>query len=732
MSAEADTSQTGKLDEDKLIAILRQEERDAANWQDAELSGVRMRALDYYDRKPLGDEEDGQSKVVTSEFADTVESIMPGMMDVFTSGDAIVEFTPLSQGDEQAAREASQYVPHVLMRENDGFRIIYWFLKDALMYRLSTTIVDEEEKEQVKTDPIQGWTAEQLAAAEEIAREQGASEVTFEVAADPAPTAQDVDPATGEPIPLQETFSGSITVKSTKKRVIVDKVAPEDVLFTPNVRDIDQASFAGYRKQVSSSDLRKLGMSQEEINELASERPRSMEEDQRQDGLDSTTKGRKDSERRLWLVVAYVRADVDGDGISESLRVIYAHAGGAATSIIETMPWDGPEVPVVLGTPILMSHTVVGRSLFDQVEDLQDVGTALTRGVLDNVYMTNRPRPAINGRVNINSVIDWVPAMPIQVQGNENPANCISWLQVPSIVGPALSGLEYLATVRENRTGVTRYNQGLDADSLNKTLGGIDRIMTASQQRQKLIARVFAETALQRLMRLIYRAIKRTATGKIAYYTGEDWAECDPTTWPDDMHLVMAVGSGAGNEQQKIQNLMLIGSAQEKLIAAQGGPDGPLVKPEHVANTARKLVEAAGYRATSQFIASPKDVQTAEATPKQPTPSPEMIKVQNDATAQAAKQQSDAALQQQKLQGDMAAKREQLMAEIALKREAAEADMQLAREKAALDMQLAREKAALDGELKRQQIQAEAELEAYKISLLPKPGNTEIQGQQVS
>ncbi len=86
---------------------------------------------------------------------------------------------------------------------------------------------------------------------------------------------------------------------------------------------------------------------------------------------------------------------------------------------------------------------MVGRSLFDQVEDLQDVGTALTRGVLDNIYMTQRPRPAINGRVNINSVIDWVPAMPIQVLGNENPANCISWLQVPSIVeaGPERAGV---------------------------------------------------------------------------------------------------------------------------------------------------------------------------------------------------------------------------------------------------------------------------------------------------
>ena len=42
--------------------------------------------------------------------------------------------------------------------------------------------------------------------------------------------------------------------------------------------------------------------------------------------------------------------------------------------------------------------------------------------------------------------------------------------------------------MRENRTGVSRYNQGLDAESLNKTLGGLDRIMSASQQRQDLIA----------------------------------------------------------------------------------------------------------------------------------------------------------------------------------------------------------------------------------------------------
>jgi hypothetical protein len=67
----------------------------------------------------------------------------------------------------------------------------------------------------------------------------------------------------------------------------------------------------------------------------------------------------------------------------------------------------------------------------------------------------------------------------------------------------------------------------------------------------------------------------------VKYYTGDDWAECDPTKWPDDMHLVVNVALGTGNKQQEMQNLMLIGAAQEKLAVAQGGPVGPLVSLEH-------------------------------------------------------------------------------------------------------------------------------------------------------
>ncbi len=51
--------------------------------------------------------------------------------------------------------------------------------------------------------------------------------------------------------------------------------------------------------------------------------------------------------------------------------------------------------------------------------------------------------------------------------------------------------LEYMDSIKETRTGVTRYNQGTDADTLNKTARGIQMIQAAGQQRTALIARIF-------------------------------------------------------------------------------------------------------------------------------------------------------------------------------------------------------------------------------------------------
>ncbi|HEX9325123.1 MAG TPA: hypothetical protein VF915_01325, partial [Reyranella sp.] len=291
----------------------------------------------------------------------------------------------------------------------------------------------------------------------------------------------------------------------------------------------------------------------------------------------------------------------------------------------------------------------------------------------------------ISDQVNLDSLIDWVPGSPIRLKPGARPGdNHVAWLQVPNVTGAVLSALEHLATVRENRTGVSRYNQGLDAESLNKTLGGLDRIMSAASQRQDLIARTFAETAIKRLYRLIYRAIKRAATGPVAYWPqmGGAFASCDPSQWPDDMELSVDV-VGIGNREQAIGHLALVGSLQEKLIALQGGQaEGPFVTAENIANGAQKLTETLGYKTPGVFF-QPVDKVANTALPAppppQPAPNPELLAAQ---------------------------------AQIEILRQAAAADMQIKREKAQADIAIAEFKARQWAEIERFKVGLKASLQA--------------------
>ena len=464
----------GTLSDSDLLALLRREEEAAAGYQDSAMSALRQEALAYYDRQPFGIEQEGRSQVVTSEFADVIESIMPGLMRVFTGTNDLATFAPLAPGQEKWAREASAYVPHVLMRQNDGFRIVSALLKDALMYRLGGVSVDVETADESVSLPLEDLPddAVDLIAAE--AEAQGAS-VEIEQRRHRRRGGRRALRSSRRERRREEGPPGAALILThPRRRVVVESIAPEDIRFSPAAREEDKASFLGFIRRASSSDLVRLGLTTDEIDDLRSERGRlSDEEAQRTDGVaeDDARSGDGDSERPIWLVVAYIRADEDGDGISEFMRVVYAHAGGTAGRIIERTPWEGP-ASIALATPILMPHVIVGRSLFDQTKDLQQLGSVLTRGLLDNLYLVNQPRPVVSDQVNIDSLIDWAPGSPIRLKPGARPGdNHVSWLQVPNVTGGALAALEHFATVRENRTGVSRYNQGLDAESLNKTLG---------------------------------------------------------------------------------------------------------------------------------------------------------------------------------------------------------------------------------------------------------------------
>jgi hypothetical protein len=191
-----------------------------------------------------------------------------------------------------------------------------------------------------------------------------------------------------------------------------------------------------------------------------------------------------------------------------------------------------------------------------------------------------------------------------------------------------LAVLQYKDEVQQRRTGVTPNNQGLPDDAMNPTATGAALITSAADSRIELIARVFGETSIKRMFRLLYRAVKRVATDAISYWDGESFATVDPTQWPDDMSLKVDIGLGTSNKQQQLGYLQMVGAGQEKLWQAQGNAEGPALKLEHLANTFRKAVETAGFSNTGQFVANDQEIEQGKMKAAQnPPPVPPEIQI---------------------------------------------------------------------------------------------------------
>jgi hypothetical protein len=96
-----------------------------------------MRALDYYmsDMDEEMPAPDGRSSVVSSDVQDTIEALLPVLLDIFVSGEHVVEFQPTGAADEDSAKEETDAVNYVFHEQNDGFLTLYQFFKDALLQK---------------------------------------------------------------------------------------------------------------------------------------------------------------------------------------------------------------------------------------------------------------------------------------------------------------------------------------------------------------------------------------------------------------------------------------------------------------------------------------------------------------------------------------------------------------------------------------------------------------------
>jgi len=329
-------------------------------------------------------------------------------------------------------------------------------------------------------------------------------------------------------------------------------------------------------------------------------------------------------------------------------------------------------VPFACITPMIMPHRHIGRSYADLTMDIQLIKSTLIRGQLDNMYLANNGRYAISDRVNLDDMLTSRPGGVVRVQGE--PGTAIMPLQHAPFPASSFTMVEYMDNMKEKRTGVTAYNQGLDSNSLNKTATGVAQIMSAAQQRLELVARTFAETGVKDLFLLVHRLVRMNYTKPDIIRLRNQWVEVDPREWKNRKDLTISVGLGAGNKDQQLMHLTTILQMQREAI--QIG----ITSPEKIYNALAKLTQNAGFKNPEEFWTNPAN----NPEPTEPQPDPNQAIIQGQMQIEQMKAQSDMQLQQQKAQAQLQQEQIRSQNDITIEREKIAAQMELERFKAQL------------------------------------------------
>jgi hypothetical protein len=633
-----------------IQAIVASEIDDAVDYIDNTISPLRAMATEYYRGAPFGNEEDGRSQVVSRDVRDTVQAILPSLMRVFFGSQKIVEFAPNGAEDVAAAEQATDYINYVLTRDNPGFEIFYSAFKDALVRKMGIIKFFWDSQVEVQTVDMSGLDDTALA----VLNSDPSCDVQVLVA-----YAGDVDPQTGLPGPAM--YDVRVVRREDKGRLRIAAVPPEELLVSRDAISLDDASIVAHRRIATVSELVAMGYDKDEVEPYANEVDELEDNEERFIRNPQATielANRSDiAAKKVLYVESYVRIDMDGDGIAELRRICTV---GQGYEVMRNEPAD--MIPFAVFCPDPEPHTFFGLSVADQVMDIQLIKSNIQRNMLDSLALAIHPRVGVvEGQVNVDDVLNTEVGGVIRMRA----PGMVQPFSMPFVGQQAFPMLDYMDSMRESRTGITKAAAGLAADSLqSSTRAAVAATVSASQQRIELIARIFAESGMKRLFTgLLKLAVQNQRAERMVRLRGQ-FVPVDPRSWDANMDVIINIALGGGSEQEKVAVLTTVLAKQEQILQ-QAGIDNPLVSLAQYRNTLAQILALSGFKDAGQFFSDP--AQMPPMPPQQPKPSPEEMLAQ----AQMAAIQADI----QKKAAELELRREEMVRKDDLQRDQMEADL---------------------------------------------------------
>ena len=644
----------------ELSSIIKSEMDDAQDFSE-ELGQERSENTDFYLGEEPSDTSEMQSEYVSTDVREAVLHILPSIMRVFFGTKKVVDFIPKGKEDVALAEQQTSYINHIITQKNNGFQVFYNAFKDALIRKAGFVKAYYDDGLEVTNHTYTGLS--------EIQKDALILDPNVEVVSQEAEMEliEMQDPQTGEMISQEKPVLFNLKIRriTNKSKVCIDAIPPEEVLISRDARTIETAEYVAHRKVCPVSDLVAMGYDREEMLDHAGagkyDNETYNETVARNPFAEPSGTDRPDEDMQNVLYVEhYVLYDLDEDGVAERIKVCTI---GNGCEIINVEPCD--VLPIAMFQSDPEPHTVVGQCMADYLKGIQSAKSQIMRDTLDSLGHSIFPRMVITeGQVNIDDVLNTDIGQPIRVR----TPGAVQPLAVPFVGKDAFPVLNYLDSVKEDRTGTSKASAGLNADALqSSTKTAVAATMSASQGRTELICRHFAETGMKPLFKIIYNLVVRHQNQEEMFRLNNEFIPVDPRYWDADKDVEISVAISKTSDEEKAQFLNQLVQIQTQAFQQMGGQN-PLVTPQQFSNTLARLIELAGFKDAQEFINT--EVVMPPEDPSQEKPSGEELLAMAEsekAKAQANKAILDAENDRLKMMMDDDFKRDQANTDALLK-----------------------------------------------------------------
>lgn len=582
---------TGQEADKALLSLVKADIADAEAYQQSIIQPtVRERYNIYYaDKEYYANKFPVLSKtssLVSTDVADTIEWALPSLMKVFTGSDEVITVAGVTEEDDQNAGVMQDLLVYQLQRQNKFFPILYNWMKDALITGMGIIKCYWE-----RTEGYTPETAQLNADALRLLTQTGVEITNVE--------GPDI---MGD---FTVTWNSPYYIKNSPK---LENILVSEFLYSPDAKNLEDANFIAHRKKVTMSHLRQKereGIYANVDMVHPDSGPISWITDQVEDVIgDHYTplhNNQQDKAREeVTIYECYTKIDFNNDGVLEDMIITVA-----GDVILRAEPNYMGRHPFFSISPTKDPHRIwVKRSYAELIGELQDMKVALTRQIVQNIALTNDPKMILaEESINISDYIEGrkvirkKPGSPMGDAAMPMPVNQLS--------PQTFQFLEYLEGQKENRTGITRYNQGLDANSLNKTATGISAILGQSSQRLELIARMFAETGISELFRFMVSLNQKFVDQNTVVRLTNKQLRVSPDDLNGNFDLIVNAGISISTKESTIMTLQTMLTALMQTQAA----GIPVVTPQNIYNLFKKWIESAGFKNYSDYVTDPAVVQ---------------------------------------------------------------------------------------------------------------------------